>query len=94
MGDEKEGEEVGCKVQQKKLMSNYKTLREINFLIIEQAEAHAAMAAEHIALFTCKCVRGVSSSITRYGISHGGARGVAWVRVYCLIGILGVSKIF
>jgi hypothetical protein len=34
LGDEKEGEEVGCKVQRKKLMSNYKTLREINFLII------------------------------------------------------------
>ena len=73
MGDEKEGEEVGCKVQQKKLMSNYKTLREINFLIIEQAEAHAAMAAEHIALFTCKCVRGVSSSIM---VSATAARGV------------------
>ena len=92
MGDEKEGEEVGCKVQQKKLMSNYKTLREINFLIIEQAEAHAAMAAEHIALFTCKCVRGVSSSmISWYQPRRREGLGCEYI---ASSGILGVSKIF
>jgi hypothetical protein len=81
----------GCRLQSaaKKLISSYKTFRGIHFLIIEQAKAEAAMAADahHFIYlqFNLNFVRGVSTS----RISHGacGSTGGGVVRIF-----LGVCK--